>query len=125
MTTNEVLLGVIALATLTMAVVQVVVIVAGVRFARRVDAAVQRVEAATAPMLARVDDVATEALASMAAARSQMDRLEVLTTDMVTRIDGTVHALQNYVMAPARQGAALLAGARAAVQVLRRTPFLR
>lgn len=125
MTTNEVLLGVIALATLTMAIVQVVVIVAGVRFARRVDAAVQRVEAATAPMLARVDDVATEALASMSAARSQMDRLEVMTTDMVTRIDDTVHALQTYVMAPARQGAALLAGARAAVQVLHRTPFLR
>lgn len=125
MTTNEVLLGVIALATLTMAIVQVVVIVAGVRLVQRMDATAQRIEALTGPMLARVDDVATEALASMSAARSQMDRMEVMTTEVVTRIDETVHALQAYVMAPARQGAALLAGARAAVQVLRRTPFLR
>ncbi len=51
----------------------------------------------------------------MAAARNQMDRLERMTEDVVSRIDQTVHTLQTYVLNPARQGAALLAGARAAV----------
>lgn len=125
MTTSEAFLGVIALATLTTAIAQVGVLIAGVRLARRVHTAVERIEGATGPIVARLDQLSTEALESMAAARSQMDRLERMTEDVVSRIDQTVQTLQTYVLAPARQGAALLAGARAAVLAFKRPPLLR
>ncbi len=85
----------------------------------------ERIEAATQPLLSRVDDVAAEALASMAAARHQMDRIEHLMTDVTERVDHTVQRLQAYVLKPAQQGYALLAGARAVMQVLRRPPLIR
>ena len=125
MTTSEAFLGVIALATLTTAIAQVGVLIAGIRLARRMNTAVERIEDAATPMVARLDELSAEALVSLAAARNQMDRLERMTEDVVSRIDQTVHTLQAYVLTPARQGAALLAGARAAVLAFRRPPFLR
>jgi len=124
-TNNEIYLAVIAAATLIMAIVQIGVIVVVVMLAKRVNAAVERIEGAAAPIAARLDEVATEALSSMAAARSQMDRLESMTVDVVNRVDQTVQRVQSYVLTPARQGMALMAGARAALQVFRRQPFFR
>ena len=125
MTTSEAILGIIALATLTTAITQVGVLIAGIRLARRVHTAVERIEGATGPIVARLDELSAEAIESMTAARNQMDRLERMTGDVVSRIDQTVHSLQTYVLNPARQGAALLAGARAAVLGFRRLPFSR
>jgi len=124
-TTSEVFLGIIALATLAAAVAQVGVLIAGIRLARRVNTAVDRIEDAARPAMARLDALSAEALESMAAARSQMDRLERMTEDVMGRIDQTVHTLQTYVLNPARQGVALLAGARAVMTAFRRPPFLR
>jgi tetrahydromethanopterin S-methyltransferase subunit B len=124
-TTTEAFLGVIALATLITAIAQVGVLIAGLRLARRVNAAVERIEDTTGPIVARVDELSAEALLSLAAARSQMDRLERMTEDVVNRIDETVRTWQTYVLKPARQGVALLAGARAAVLAFRRPPFAR
>jgi len=124
-TASEVFLGVIALATLTTAIAQVGVLIAGVRLARRVNTAVERIEGAAAPALARLDTLSAEAIDSMAAARGQMDRLERMTEDVVSHIDQTVHTLQTYVLNPARQGVALLAGVRGALWAFRRPRFLR
>jgi hypothetical protein len=124
-TTSEIFLGVIATATLIMAIIQVGLIIGGIILAKRVNAAVERIEEAAGPVVERLDQVTTEALASMAAARAQMERLEQTTTDMVERIDQAVHRVQSYVLAPARQGVALLAGARAVVQAFKRLPFSR
>jgi tetrahydromethanopterin S-methyltransferase subunit B len=124
-TTTEAFLGVIALATLITAIAQVGVLIAGLRLARRVNTAVERIEDTAGPIVARVDELSAEALLSLAAARSQMDRLERMTEDVVNRIDETVRTWQTYVLKPARQGVALLAGARAAVLAFRRPPFAR
>jgi hypothetical protein len=124
-TTSEIFLGVIAAATLIMAIIQVGLIIGGLILAKRVTAAVDRIEEASRPIIDRLDQVTTEALTSMAAARAQMERLEQMTTDMVDRVDQAAHRIQTYVLAPARQGIALLAGARAAVQAFKRLPFSR
>lgn len=125
MTNSEVFLGIIAGGTVAMAIVQVGLMIAALSFAKRMNAAVDRIENATKPLLTRFDEVAAEALASLAAARRQMDRLEHMTADVVNRIEQTARIAQTFVLAPARQGVALLAGARAAVQALRRLPFAR
>jgi hypothetical protein len=124
-TKTEVLLAIIAAGTVATAVVQVGLIVAALRFAKRMTAAVDRIEDATRPLLARFDDVALEAIRSLAAARDQMNRLERMTADVVGRIDQTVRLAQTCLLVPARQGVALLAGARAMMQVFRRLPFAR
>jgi tetrahydromethanopterin S-methyltransferase subunit B len=124
-TTSELFLGVIAAATLVMAVIQAGLVIWGIVLVRRVSAAVEKMEGAVEPVLSRLDAVANEALVSMAAARSQMDRLEQMTSGVVYRLDQTVRQAQSYLLAPARQGAALLAGARAAVLAFRRSPFSR
>ena len=78
-------------------------------------------EKAAMPLLSHVDAMAAEGLATLETVRDQLGRVEHVTSDVMSRIDQTAQRLQNYVLRPARQGVALLAGARAVVQVFRKS----
>jgi hypothetical protein len=121
---DHILLGVLALSTLIIAAVQVAVVIAGFVVARRITTTLSKIEIAALPVLARVDAMATEGLSTLESVRDQLGRIEHVTTDVMSRIDLTVQRLQSYVMRPARQGAALLAGARAVAQVFRKSRLL-
>jgi hypothetical protein len=131
---SNVLLGIIAGATLVMAIVQVGAIVVAARVARQAREAVGKAEATmdTArqaitsvrdeirPLLAKAGAVADEAAKSAALATAQAQKIDRLVTDLSKRVDETAAAVQQVVLAPAREGFALVAALRAGLSVLRR-----
>jgi len=121
---SEVFLGVIAVATLIMALIQIGLVVGGIMAVKRVNEMLSRVEASAKPVLAHADELITDARASLAAARVQVDRVEQQTLHVLTRTEQAVQRVEGYLVAPAREGIALVAGARALVSAFR-IPLLR
>jgi len=115
----EIFLGVIALATAAMAIVQIGVIVAAGRLARRVERLADQVEHELKPLFAHANAIGRDAARAMTLATAQVERADHLFADLVTKIDQTVSTLQTNLIAPAREGRALLAALRAALAAIR------
>lgn len=113
-------LGLIACATLATAIVQVCVLVAAARVARRLDRLTDRVEQELKPLFGRVDAIGREASRAASLATGQVERVDQVFGDLVQRLDQTLNVLQTVVARPAREGVAMLAALRAATDVLRR-----
>jgi hypothetical protein len=116
---SEVFLGVIALATLAIAVGQVGLFVAAGRALKRVERLADRVEADLKPIIGHLDAIGRDATRAAALATTQVERADRLFADVVLRVDDTLNALQTAVGSTAREGAAILAGFRAALTALR------
>jgi hypothetical protein len=115
----ELWLGIIALATLTTAVVQVAVLVAAGRLARRLERLTARVEEELGPLFQHANAIGRDASRATALATAQVERADEVFADVARRLDETMTTLQQVVGRPAREGAALLAGLRAALAALR------
>jgi hypothetical protein len=115
----EIFLGVIAVATVAMAIVQVGVIVAAGRLARRIDRLADQVEHELKPLFSHANAIGRDAARAMAVATAQVERVDKLFADLVVKIDQTVSTVQENLIAPAREGRALLAALRAALSALR------
>jgi hypothetical protein len=115
----EVFLGIIAVATLVMAIVQIGVIVAAGRLARRVDRLADQVEHELKPLFVNINAIGRDASRAVALAAAQVDRADKLFADLVLKIEQTVATLQATLIAPAREGRALLAALRAALSAIR------
>jgi hypothetical protein len=118
---DHLFLAILAISTLILAVVQAGVVIAGFVLAKRFTDAFSRLEEACMPLLSHVDTMAAEGLNALESVRDQLNRFERVTSDVMSRVDQTSQRLQSYVLTPARQGIALLAGARAVVQVFRKS----
>ena len=121
---SEVFLGVIAVATLVMALIQVCLVIAGIIAVKRMYDMLLRVENTMKPVLAHVDELVIDATASVAAVRVQIDRVEQQAVQVLKRTDQAVQRVQDYLVAPAREGMALAAGARAVFGAFRE-PLIR
>jgi hypothetical protein len=117
----EIFLGLIALATLAMAIVQVGVIIAAGRLARRVDRLADQIEHDLRPLLGHLNTIGRDASRTMGLAAAQVERVDALFADLVVRIDQTLNAVQAAIVAPAREGRALLKALRAALDAIRGT----
>jgi len=115
----EIFLGIIALATLAMAIVQIGVIVAAGRLARRVDRLADQIEHELKPLFTHANAIGRDAARAMALATAQVERADQLFADLVVKIDQTVSTVQANLIAPAREGRALLAALRAALSAVR------
>ena len=115
----EIFLGVIAVATVAMAVVQVGVIVAAGRLARRVDRLADQVEHELKPLFTHVNAIGRDASRAMALATVQVERVDRLFADLAVKIDQTVATLQSNLIGPAREGRAVVAAIRAALGAIR------
>jgi uncharacterized protein YoxC len=115
----EVFLGVIALATFTMAAIQVGVIVYGWTVARRVNRLLDQVEQQMQPLAESLNTIAKDAARVSALAVGQVERVDRLVSDLTARLEHTATTVQDAVLKPLRDGAALLAGVRAAMDVFR------
>lgn len=118
-TWSDVFLGVIAVATLIMAVVQIGVIIAAGRIARRVDRLADQVEREMKPLFAHLDALGKDASRAAGLAVAQVERVDRLFADLALRIEQSFANLQMAILGPAREGRALLAGLRAALAALR------
>ena len=116
---SEFFLGVIAVATLATALVQVGVLVAAGRLAKRVERVADQVEREIGPILASVNAIGKDASRAASMATAQVERVDRLFGDAAQRLDTTLGAIQTAVAAPAREGAALMLGLSAALEALR------
>jgi len=118
---SEVFLGIIAVATLATAVVQIAVLVAAGMLTRRLGRLADQVEREMSPLLTSLNAIGKDAARAATLATAQVERVDQLFGDVAQRLDATLGVIQNAISAPAREGAALMVGLRAAVDALRRS----
>ena len=116
---SQIFLGVIAVATLTTAIVQVGVLIGAGMLARRVERLVDRVERELQPAFAHVNTIGRDATRAVSLAAAQVERADQMLTALTRKIDEAVATAQAAIAAPAREGQALLAALRAALDALR------
>jgi hypothetical protein len=116
--TAELLLGVIAVSVLLMAVVQVGLIVAGLRVARRVDRIATEFETGVKPLIANLTSISAEASRAATLAAAQVERFDRVFVEMTAKVEQTLAAAQHFVTGPAQSGMAIVAGIRAAVTAI-------
>ena len=112
---STLLLGLIAAATLVMAIVQVGVIIYGARLARRVNRLVDVVEQEIKPTLERVHEMSGEAARATSLAMRQVERADRLFAQLTGQVDQVLKIAQDALVEPVRQGGAFLLGLRAAL----------
>jgi hypothetical protein len=119
---SDFFLGVIAVAVLTMAVIQVAAIVLAVRAARRVDEAVSRLERKVEPIVANIQTMTADAARATNIAAAQVERATQMMTDLTRRLDDTAATVQASIVGPAREGYAIFQGVLAALAAFRAGP---
>ena len=116
---SEVFLGIIAAATLVMAVVQIGAIVAALRLSRQAQQVLQSVHQEVRPLIARAHAIAEEASRTVALATTQAQKVDRLITDLSLRVDETAGVIQEAIITPAREGLAIVAAVKAGLSALR------
>ena len=117
--TAELFLGIIAVATLVMALIQVGAIVAAALLGRRMQQMITALQEEIRPLIARANSVAEEASKTAAIATAQAQKIDRLVTDLTRRVDETSVVVQEAVVTPARETLALVAGLKAGLAALR------
>lgn len=116
---TDVFLGVIAAATLITSILQVGVLFAAGRLAMRLMRLVDRIEREVKPLFGHLDAIGRDAARAASLAAAQVERADGLFADLAQRIETAMDTVQHAVSMPAREGAAILAGFRAALSALR------
>jgi flagellar biosynthesis chaperone FliJ len=130
---NLVFLGVIAVATLVMALIQVGIIVVAAKVARQAQLAVAKaqdtlttaqqtiasVREEIRPLIASANGIAQEASQAAKLATAQVHKVDRLVTDLTTRVDETSALVQQAIVTPAREGLAIMAAVKATLGALR------
>ena len=114
----QVFLGLIALATMTTAIIQVSVLIAAVRAARRLERLVERIEHQLTPTFGHINTIGRDASRAVALTAVQVERVEGLISDLAQRVEEVVTIVQATVSAPAREGKAILSALKAALEVV-------
>jgi hypothetical protein len=117
--TAELLLGVIAVAVAVMAIVQVGAIVAALRVARRVEQLASDMETSVKPLVANLTAMSADASKAASVASAQVERLDRVFGEMAARIDHTLATAQSLIAGPAKDGMAIIAGVKAAINAVR------
>lgn len=115
---TEVFLGVIAFATLAIALVHIAVLVAAGMLARRLGRLVDRLERELKPIVSHLNAIARDTARAAALASTRVERADKLFADLVQKIEQALTSIQSALVAPAREGRALLSAFRAALRVI-------
>ena len=116
---TEVWLGVIAVAVLVMAVAQVAVLIRLSQVVRETSQTARDLRGELTPLIAKAHRIADDASRVSALALAQMERVDHVLSTTVQKIDDTVAVVQSAIISPVRQGAALMAGVKAALAVFK------
>jgi hypothetical protein len=115
----EIFLGIIAVATLSTAVIQIGVLVAAGRLLRRLERVTDRVEQELKPIFGNLNSVAREVSRAATLAAGQVERADALVANLTHRSERALKNLESSFAAPAREGAAVLRGFQAAMEAFR------
>ncbi len=116
---NDVFLGIIAVATLAIAIAQIGVMVVAGRLARRIERLSERLDQEIRPLFVHLNAIGRDAARTTALAAAQVERADQVFGDIAVRVDQTLNSLQASLSVPAREGRAMLSAIRAAVQAIR------
>jgi hypothetical protein len=116
---SDLFLGMIAVAVLVMAIIQVGALVVALRTARRVGETVSRLEQEVKPIVDNLHTMSSDAARATTLAVTQVERAGQLIADVSRRVDETAATLQSSIVTPAREGYAMLQGLMAALSALR------
>jgi hypothetical protein len=116
---SETFLGVIALATLMMALIQIGAIIAILRVARQAQQTMTDLQRDVRPLIEKATAVAEEASRTATIATLQAQKVDRLLTDLSGRIEQTAAIVQNAIITPAREGIAIIAALKAGLAALR------
>jgi hypothetical protein len=114
-----VFLGAIAVSTLLMALLQVGVVLAAARLAKRVERLADEVQGELKPLVVRVRAIAEDAARASALAVAQVERADQMMAVLTRRVDETAAILQRAIVTPAREGLAVYTAVRAGLAALR------
>ena len=129
----QLFLGVIAAATLVMALLQVGAVVAAARMARQAQDALGKAQQAIVtaqetitsvreeirPLIAKAHAIVDEASKTAALASAQAGKIDRVLTDLSMKVEQTSAIVQQAIVTPAREGIAIFAALKAALRVLR------
>lgn len=115
----ELFLGIIAVATLATAIVQVCVLVAAGLLARRILRLVDHIDHELTPIFEHVQSIARDASRAASIATAQVERVDRAMADVIQRLDRTLNIIQGFVAGPARNGTAWLATFRTLFSLIR------
>jgi hypothetical protein len=118
-TTAEVLLGLIAVATLAMAAVQVGLVIVAVRLARQVQDLRASLDGEIRPLILNLSAASNNVVRATELAVTQIQRVDRLFGDLAHRLDDATRLVQSTLLAPLREGRALLAAVGAALGAMR------
>lgn len=129
----QLFLGVIAVATTVMALLQIGAVVVAARAARHAQEALGKAQQALAtaqetitsvreemrPLIVKANAIADEASRTASLATVQAQKVDKLVTDLAAKVEQTAAIVQNAIVTPAREGLAIFAALRAGLSVLR------
>lgn len=116
---SEVFLGVIAVATALMALMQIGTLVVLARVALQVRDVVSTLNQDIRPLIARASAIADEAQKTATIAAAQAQKIDRLVTDLARRVDETSLVVQQAIIKPAREGMAIVAALKAGFGALK------
>jgi KaiC/GvpD/RAD55 family RecA-like ATPase len=112
-------LGVIAVSTALMAVMQIGAIVVLVRVAGQVRDIVATLQKDIRPLIGRANQIADEASRTATLATAQAEKIDRMVTDLTRRVDETSAVVQQAIITPAREGMAIVAALKAGFGALK------
>ena len=116
---RDVFLGVIAVATLAIALAQIAVIVAAASAAKRLSQMADTFEREVKPLVGHLNAIGRDAARAAQLATAQVERADRLFADAAQRFEQTLAGIEASIAKPAREGRALLSAFRAAFQAVR------
>ena len=116
---SQAFLGIIAVSTALMAVMQIGAIVVLARVAVQVRDIVATLQKDIRPLIGRANEIADEASRTAAIATAQAQKIDKLVTDLTRRVDETSAVVQQAIITPAREGMAIVAALKAGFGALK------
>jgi hypothetical protein len=114
---TDVWLGIIAVAVLVMAVIQVAAIVFAMSAARRIGQVADRLERNLNPVVSNLQTITSEAARMTTLAASQVERADRMFADLARRAEQVMAAVPT-LLGPAGKGLAFLNGIKAALAAI-------
>ena len=118
-------LGTMAVALVLMALAQLAIAIGVARAAREAGEVVREFRRDLRPIVEKLHRISDDAAKVTALALVQVERIDALVGTTTERVDETLHIVQTAILRPVRQGAAVMAGVRAAWAAFRRPPARR
>jgi len=120
---SVIFLGVIAVSTLVMALIQVGAVIAALRAVRETQKVLitvqELVQKDVRPLIAKATTVAEEASKTVTMATAQIHKVDTLVTDLTRRVDETAAIVQKAIVTPAKEGMAIFAAIRTTLGALK------